>query len=1007
MPSLEILDVSKNDIVFLPEDPGRLVQLRVLSLSANKLKMLPGYLAYFANLRVLKVEGNPIAWPPPEIIGISHIASGDQGPPTTQGHGRGNGSSGRHGSQGSGDGLMRKDDDMRIWIATLKDYMRSHEQEQVRLMAESLKAGQKPSGESPAEEEQDPRSAPIEPSVHFDQLVVRKQPSKPRLRSPSADTLSFNRPPVSPSLHLISEPQLLGSTRRRRAYTSTTTQPPVSEVGPRLESTSTAITTIQIPDMAEEEVECDQQENEQDAPSAGSGLARETSSASTIKDGKYGPNSHARGSSFTLAQGTSKALSGKKSLPDLRQSHAEIIQHRNSNELTPIRPERDRKSHLYGLGIEAALLQQSSSKPEQPQRSTVSSSDSFPDMQIGTTPLTTHPQTPSDYKKGRMPKHAGARSGSGPGPKPTSRSGSAGITESRDTYFRRLDTLPISTIAASTPASLLHFVDGVRGILFALSQIHSSLRQYTDMVSDDSVTRLFIKPATSLETLINALDRFDAMSRRRVPTPQVIRQLVESCKESIGGFGLVAQNLQMHAKDQTAATDSRFLRTLLIMVYGSLAEIATAWQSIHPYLEDIKQLLNPEAVLRRHAPQPSTTSMGSSLRTPISPIMEGGESIPAFETESQTNTVGGSPNVPEYTARGSPGRHLPLLKEKSKRNAGSFSAEDVQTGMMLGPGETDQPLSSAASTASSFSDQMNQVRQLIFPHSRNPSSLGGIVIPEVDEEDDDEMEGSISFGAYKAGSSSTATAKSESDARMLETLQEASEIAYTVWLRLSEELSDSNSTSSSFSSDSPQFSPRKMRSKTAQRLMENVAKAEGNTRRLTESLMEIGADPTRLQAVLDKPVEEFTTAVWTVNELVNTLSKERVLPPSVRALLSSLVSKTRECDNSSRTAMAARSGGGGSDGGDLAPPPSLRNSAANRPASPAFGYRALEVKAPPITNMLPKSSTSSSFAAFQMPLSAGMRQGMPARSRSANVLPGSAGPTTGVFGNGFSSWDSR
>jgi Leucine-rich repeat (LRR) protein len=63
MPSLEILDVSKNDIVELPEDPGRLVQLRVLSLTRNKLLKLPGYLAHFANLRVLKVEENPIEWP--------------------------------------------------------------------------------------------------------------------------------------------------------------------------------------------------------------------------------------------------------------------------------------------------------------------------------------------------------------------------------------------------------------------------------------------------------------------------------------------------------------------------------------------------------------------------------------------------------------------------------------------------------------------------------------------------------------------------------------------------------------------------------------------------------------------------------------------------------------------------------------------------------------------------------------------------------------------------------
>ena len=83
LPSLEILDVSKNDLAELPEDPGRLVQLRVgygcrvslraqilmssnpqvFALSYNKLRKLPGYFVHFANLKVLVVEHNPIEWP--------------------------------------------------------------------------------------------------------------------------------------------------------------------------------------------------------------------------------------------------------------------------------------------------------------------------------------------------------------------------------------------------------------------------------------------------------------------------------------------------------------------------------------------------------------------------------------------------------------------------------------------------------------------------------------------------------------------------------------------------------------------------------------------------------------------------------------------------------------------------------------------------------------------------------------------------------------------------------
>lgn len=70
MPSLEILDVSKNNLRSLPDEPGRLAQLRVLSLSNNHLTKLPGYLVHFASLRVLKVDQNPLEWPVSAVISV-------------------------------------------------------------------------------------------------------------------------------------------------------------------------------------------------------------------------------------------------------------------------------------------------------------------------------------------------------------------------------------------------------------------------------------------------------------------------------------------------------------------------------------------------------------------------------------------------------------------------------------------------------------------------------------------------------------------------------------------------------------------------------------------------------------------------------------------------------------------------------------------------------------------------------------------------------------------------
>jgi Leucine-rich repeat (LRR) protein len=63
MPSLEILDLSKNRLERLPESPGRMVNLKVLSLTNNNLYTLPPYLVELTALKVFKVDQNPIVWP--------------------------------------------------------------------------------------------------------------------------------------------------------------------------------------------------------------------------------------------------------------------------------------------------------------------------------------------------------------------------------------------------------------------------------------------------------------------------------------------------------------------------------------------------------------------------------------------------------------------------------------------------------------------------------------------------------------------------------------------------------------------------------------------------------------------------------------------------------------------------------------------------------------------------------------------------------------------------------
>ncbi|CAG8775626.1 443_t:CDS:1, partial [Acaulospora colombiana] len=97
----------------------------------------------------------------------------------------------------------------------------------------------------------------------------------------------------------------------------------------------------------------------------------------------------------------------------------------------------------------------------------------------------------------------------------------------RNSYFRRMSTLPASTISKAVPECLLVTVDAARGILFALTQIYSALRDYIVFSINDRLSNVLnqvLDPAYQyLARLITALDRFDALCRSGTPPPAACR----------------------------------------------------------------------------------------------------------------------------------------------------------------------------------------------------------------------------------------------------------------------------------------------------------------------------------------------------------------------------------------------------------------------------------------------------------------------------------------------------
>ncbi len=731
-------------------------------------------------------------------------------------------------------------------------------------------------------------------------------------------------------------------------------------------------------------------------------LARESSNSSitTVKNTAAG---HVRGSSYTGEHRLSTQLSSKKSLPDLRQSLTHIMGERLGttalDDTTYVSLSANAHASSSSLSTPAAGTLDPPLYP--PAARALSSKPSMPNLTMSAVdpPKGQIVRKASDDVLRRMSKaqdKIGSRPGYGAGP--SMNGGNLARDDLHNSYFRRLSTLPVSSISKAVPPSLLHFVDGIRGLLFAISQSYAALRQYLVFAAHERVAGVFFRvmdPASEyMNLLINALDRFDAVTRRRMPPASVIRQVLEACRDNVDVFAKVIAVLELQITALADVADARYTKTLLLLLYGSLAEVSSSWTAMAPMIQDIRQLLRQE-------PLPPTSAAGlghrvgasvsSAGRTPISPIPEKIESSPKQASPTPTETT---PHVFGGTtplASGqeiTPTRHAARAREISRRNAGSFSADEVQMGMMLGP--ADFAVNEVAIGSSDSGILLASTRG-----AREVKLLNGPVLEEDEERfgdsrmsspakarqrravsDDIHMMTAESvdpplepprapFAQSRHGQSSSTgkvnlstgsgssfspkprgqlygegglpppptpgSAATIVDDGVLDTLEQASDIAYTVWVRVQDDLSFSPSSNSALYSPgglqlappplgSIEVSPKTIpppshRSKRVRDLLATLGIAEELTRKLREALMEVraydfdqnltpagssGSSARSLipaQARLSTDAQSFIRIVVKVSEQIIKLqnSREHTFPTSVKTLLAKLTTKTREC----------------------------------------------------------------------------------------------------------------
>ncbi|CCA77806.1 hypothetical protein PIIN_03441 [Serendipita indica DSM 11827] len=338
-------------------------------------------------------------------------------------------------------------------------------------------------------------------------------------------------------------------------------------------------------------------------------------------------------------------------------------------------------------------------------------------------------------------------------------------------YFRRMSTLPASTISKAVPKCLLVTVDAARGILFALSQIYSALRHYTVFAINDRLAGVLNKvldPASQyLSRLITALDRFDALCRSGTPRPAACRGVLESCRDNITVFSKVVGVLQIQLKVFAGSDDLRYTRTLIMMLYGSMGELSNSWNAIVPHIEEVQNLV-------RDTPESTTISTFANAQRAAQVIPE---YIDSSSSEMRSNLALGRPRRPP-------------LSEQRRREGGSFSINDVKIGKELPIFQPNsvQPLNIKPQSAAS-KNLRSHLRQP--PSASSPRSNQGHGYSMHSPSPSASSHGHGSNHAYSNGHGDSPVNGMLSsdkdtlvDASMLSSMEESTDLALRVWKQI-------------------------------------------------------------------------------------------------------------------------------------------------------------------------------------------------------------------------------
>jgi hypothetical protein len=149
----------------------------------------------------------------------------------------------------------------------------------------------------------------------------------------------------------------------------------------------------------------------------------------------------------------------------------------------------------------------------------------------------------------------------------------------RATYVRRLSSLPERKRESSSPDPV---IEGAKGILYALFQVHPLIQNLLGLARDGtnkrtSLERVFYNATTHVEELDRHIQNYITYSEEdEEASPRSNENVHRACVTSVQAYIQVLGLLSTNVETLLDNGDPRYIRTLLLLIYGSAAEVRNA-----------------------------------------------------------------------------------------------------------------------------------------------------------------------------------------------------------------------------------------------------------------------------------------------------------------------------------------------------------------------------------------------------------------------------------------------